>query len=391
VDPHSFLAEFRAAGALHRIEPAGAPPQWLVTTYREARQVLTDPRMSKRSDAAGLEPGWLINGSRSDAQPEYLLTLDPPEHTRLRKLVMRSFTGARIEGLRPRATHMAQELLDAVKARGGGDLVDDFALVFPLGVICELLGVPRQDGAEFHAWSNTIVAPIAGVEMESAFTDMTAYLRTLVSAKRADPGDDLLSGLITDVTDDKLTDDELVGMAFLLLIAGHSTTAAMIASATLKLMRRPHLLATLRDDPGQIPSAVEEFIRQDSPVQVTTERFATATTTIGDVQIARGDMVIVALNSANRDAARFSMPDEFDLSRDTSGHLGWGFGIHRCVGAPLARLEAQIALRALIEVIPNVEFEQLDTAIQWLPGLLVHGPAHLPVRYRSPEPTSVGR
>jgi cytochrome P450 len=175
-------------------------------------------------------------------------------------------------------------------------------------------------------------------------------------------------------------------MAFLLLIAGHSTTAAMIASATLKLMRQPHLLAALRDDPGQIPAAVEELIRQDSPVQVTTERFAIATTTIGDVQIARGDMVIVALNSANRDAARFSRPDELDLSRDTSGHLGWGFGIHRCLGAPLARLEAQIALRALIEVIPNVEFEQLDTTIQWLHGLLVHGPAHLPVRYRSPEP-----
>jgi cytochrome P450 len=379
-DPHSVLREMRGSGPAHRIEPEGAPAQWLITTYREARAVLSDPRVSKRSDSAGLERGWLVNGTRSDAQPEYLLTVDPPEHSRLRGLVLRSFTAGRLKSMRPRLEQIAREMIDELTTREDADLVDDFAMVFPLSAICELLGVPTQDGQDFRTWSNIIVAPTAGVEMETAFASMADYLTALVAAKRADPGADLLSSLITDVDEDKLTDDELVGMAFVLLVAGHSTTAVLLATASLRLMRDPELAQSLRDHPEQIPLAVEEFLRFDSPVQITTERFATEEMAIGEVQIQRGDMLIVALNSANRDTARFEGADEFDLSRNTIGHLGFGHGIHHCLGAPLARLEAEIALRALLEILPNLELTVSDEDIEWLPGLLVHGPAHLPVR-----------
>ena len=223
-------------------------------------------------------------------------------------------------------------MIDELTTREDADLVDDFAMVFPLSAICELLGVPTQDGQDFRTWSNIIVAPTAGVEMETAFASMADYLTALVAAKRADPGADILSSLITDVDEDKLTDDELVGMAFVLLVAGHSTTAVLLATASLRLMRDPELAQSLRDHPEQIPLAVEEFLRFDSPVQITTERFATEEMAIGEVQIQRGDMLIVALNSANRDTARFEGADEFDLSRNTIGHLGFGHGIHHCLG-----------------------------------------------------------
>jgi cytochrome P450 len=381
-DPHAVLRHLRGEGALHRMEPLGAPAQWLVTTYPEARAVLTDRRVSKRSDAAGLEAGWLMNGTRSDAVPPYMLTVDPPEHTRLRNLVLRSFTPARIAALRPRLEAIAQELLAAVLASSAADLVADFCLIFPVTVISELLGVPRQDSDEFHAWSNTIVSPTAGVDMEQAFADMTTYLTGLIEAKRKDHGDDLLTALIVDVDDDELSDGELVGMALVLLVAGHSTTAALLADMSLGLFRMPDLLTRLRADRDLIPVVIEEFIRHDGPVQVATERFATEDMVIGDQRIHRGDMLIVALSSANRDASRFASPDIFDPTREPTGHLGFGHGIHHCLGAALARLEATVAVSALIEVLPLVELTVSYDEIPWLPGLLVHGPAYLPVRTR---------
>jgi cytochrome P450 len=310
-DPHTLLGRLTAAGSAHRCEPAGAPPQWLVTGYQEAWSVLTDPRVSKRSERAGLEHGWLMSGLRDEVGIDYMLTLDPPEHTRLRQIVMRAFTPRRVDVLRPLTEKIAGRLADAVVARETPDLIDGFATPLPIAVISELLGVAAGDGDRFGSAAEQIVSPVAGQDRAESYQWMSEYLAGLVAGKRAEPGTDLLSALADDTVDDRLDDAELIGMAFLLLIAGYETTATLIGTILLGLARRPELVRRLRADPALEPSAVEELLRLDSPVQTGTERFATEDMYVGDTLVRRGDMLLVSFAAANRDPARFAEQDEF--------------------------------------------------------------------------------
>ncbi|MFD4506986.1 cytochrome P450 [Streptomyces sp. NPDC058457] len=378
-DPHAVLRRLTESGAAHRCEPAGAPPQLLVTGYEAARQVLTDPRVSKRSERAGLEPGWLMSGVRDEVGVDYMLTMDPPDHTRLRKVVARAFTPQRVEALRPRTREIASRLADDVLAAEAPDLVDGFAARVPISVICELIGVPLGDWDRFRWASEQIVAPVAGSDRVEAYVWMSGYLAELIAGKRAEPGPDLLSALATDTGDDRLTDPELVGMAFLLLIAGYETTANLIGAVLLGLARQPELLKALRADPGLIPGAVEEFLRLDGPVLTATERFATEDLRVGEVPVRRGDMLLVSLAAADRDPARFEDPDAFRPDRPAGGHLAFGHGVHHCLGAPLARMEAEVAVTAFVRRVAGLSLAVAEADLEWAPGLLMHGVRRLPV------------
>ncbi|MFF1683360.1 cytochrome P450 [Streptomyces sp. NPDC058256] len=377
-DPHTVLRQLTDSGSAHRCEPDGAPPQWLITGYEAARQVLTDPRVSKRSERAGLERGWLMSGVRDEVGVDYMLTVDPPEHTRLRKLVARAFTLQKIDALRPRTKEIASRLADDVLAQETPELIDGFASRVPIAVICELLGVPLGDWDKFRWASEQIVSPVAGGDREEAYVWMSGYLAELIAGKRADPGQDLLSALATDTADDRLTDAEMVGMAFLLLIAGYETTANLIGAVLHGLAQRPKLLQALRADPGLVPTVVEEFLRLDGPVVTATERFATEDMQVGDVLVRRGDMLLVSLAAANRDPARFEAPDSLRPGR-SAGHVAFGYGVHYCLGAPLARMEAEVAITTFVRRVEGLTLAVDEAELEWSPGLLMHGVRRLPV------------
>ncbi|GGK25011.1 cytochrome P450 [Streptomyces camponoticapitis] len=357
----------------------------MVTDYEEARSVLSDPRMSKRSEAAGLEPGWLMSGIRVPEQPPWLITLDAPEHTRLRRLAGRAFIPRQVEALRPAIQRTADRLLDDMLATGSqADLVDAFAFPLPALVICELLGVPAEDIPGFRSWTDVVTRSDAPELQQRAFIELSTYLGSLIGRKRDEPGDDLLSALAQPSDEETphdrpLDDAELVGVVLVLLVAGLETTGSLIGNAVLELLRRPELAASLRTDPDLMPDAVEEFLRFNGPAHATTERFATQDLTIGSLPIRRGDMVLVSLSAANRDPSRFSDADDLRIGRDTAGHMAFGHGPHYCLGAPLARAEAVVALNALLQRVPDLRLAVPENELTWRPGLLIHGPAILPV------------
>ena len=385
-DPYSVHARLRAQRPVTPVVMPGGPGAWLITGYAEARAALADSRLSKHM------PGWHPEpGSIFAALDLHMLNSDPPDHARLRKLVNKAFTARRVERLRPRITAITAGLLEDMSARGveGAqrgrlevDLLASFAFPLPITVICELLGVPAGDRDDFRTWSATIVANAAAPEVFQAHaTAMIRYFTALLAAKRRQPADDLLSALIAARDEaDSLSENELVSMAFLLLVAGHETTVNLIASGVLALLLNPAELARLRTEPALIGSAVEELLRYVNPVNHTTFRCAAEPVEIGGVRISRGDPVLVALSGANRDPARFGDPDRLDLGRDGSGHLAFGHGIHYCLGAPLARLEAEIAISGLVARFGSISLAVPAASLRWRPSTLIHGLESLPVR-----------
>ncbi|MGW5650627.1 cytochrome P450 family protein [Streptomyces humi] len=382
-DPYAVYATLREQGPVHFVRLPGGRDVWLVVGYDEARAALTDPRLSKNWQNSA---GWT-------SEPEaiigtHMLNTDAPDHTRLRRLVAKEFTARRTEALRPRIQQIADELLDAFPASGHTDLVDAFAFPLPIAVICDLLGVPDLDRNSFRTWSNAILAPATADDpAPSPIVSMRDYLTQLIDHKRRQPGDDLLSALIetTDDDGDRLSPDELRAMAFLLLVAGHETTVNLISNAVLALLTHPEQLAALRDDWTLLESTVEEVLRYDGPLKTATYRFATEPLTIGEATIPRHAPVLVALAAADRDTARFSQGDSFNIRRAANGHLAFGHGLHHCLGAPLARLEGQIALRSLFQRHPGLSLNTDPAELLWQDTDLTRGVHALPVRY-TPQP-----
>lgn len=389
-DPYSVYARLRERGPVHRAVLRDGSDAWLVVGHEEARAALSHPGLLKDWTAASRE--WK---ERELGDPEattslfgrHMLNADPPDHTRLRRMVSRAFTPRMIEALRPRVQEITDGLLDQFPKEGSADLVDVFAYPLPMAVICEVLGVPFIDGERFRAWSNRIVAPeeddpdgnLAAVEQ------LVGYLHQLIEAKRARPGDDVLSALIetTDEDGDRLSADELRAMAFLLLVAGHETTVNLIGNGVLALLRHPVQLAALREDFSLLDHAVEEMLRYEGPLEGATVRFSGREPVAlgGSVIPGGGRQVIVVLASAHRDPGRFPDPDTFDIRREPAPHLAFGHGIHYCLGAPLARMEGRIAIRSLLERCPGLVLDGDPAALAWRPGHLVRGVQRLPVRY----------
>ncbi|MGW3244683.1 cytochrome P450 family protein [Streptomyces sp. NPDC001070] len=383
-DPYPVYARLRERGPVHRVRTPDAGELWLIVGHDQARAALADPRFAKDSRALG----W--TSYDEELLGRHMLVADPPEHTRLRKLVAREFTSRRVEELAPRVEEITAGLLDAMLARpeGTADLVEALAYPLPITVICELLGVPDLDRAAFRAWSNEVVAPTGAEAERKAFEELAAYLDELIEDKRCSPGDDLMSALIRTTTEDgdRLSRSELSGMAFLLLIAGHETTVNLISNGVRALLGHPDQLALLRADMSLLDGAVEEMLRYDGPVETATFRFTTEPVDIAGTVIPAREPVLVALASADRDPHRFTEPDRFDIRRDTRGHVAFGHGLHYCLGAPLARLEGRIAVRALLERCPDLALDADPSALDWLPGMLMRGVRRLPVRFTPAGP-----
>ncbi|MFF3560727.1 cytochrome P450 [Streptomyces sp. NPDC002574] len=377
-DPYPVYARLRELGPVHRVRtPEGE--LWLIVGHDQARAALTDPRLAK--DARAL--GWISYDE--ELMGRHMLASDPPEHTRLRKLVAREFTARRIDQLASRVQEITNGLLDAMLSGPDtrADLVEALAYPLPITVICELLGIPDLDRAAFRAWSNEVVAPTGPEAEREAFEQLAAYLDELIEDKRCAPGDDLMSALIRTVAEDgdRLSRSELSGMAFLLLVAGHETTVNLISNGVRALLTHPDQLALLRADKGLLEGAVEEMLRWDGPVETATFRFTTEPVEIAGTVLPAREPVLVALASADRDPDRFGEPDRFDIRRDARGHIAFGHGLHHCLGAPLARLEGRIAIGSLLERCPDLALDIAPDALQWLPGMLIRGARRLPVRF----------
>jgi len=317
-----------------------------------------------------------------------MLDLDDPDHTRLRALVSKAFTPRRIELLRGRIEVLCEALLDDMNRKGerqgGAELVSDYALPLPATVIAELLGVPAEDHNKFHRWSNRLVSVSSGRDMVRALPaafSFVRYLRKMSERRRDDPQDDLITALIqVEEEGDKLSEDELLAMAFLLLVAGHETTVNLIASGTLALLEHPEQMEALGRDPSLIKPAVEELLRYTSPVEMATERYTSEDVEIAGTTIPRGEFVLAVLGSANRDERQFENPDVLDLARDPNRHLAFGRGgVHHCLGAPLARLEGHIALGAFLRRFPEVCLAVTPESLRWRRGVFLRGLERLPL------------
>ncbi|MGW2331607.1 cytochrome P450 family protein [Streptomyces sp. NPDC001700] len=351
---------------------------YLVTGYAEARQALADPRLSKNTTAF-----FADKGSKRQLHPavsQNMLASDPPQHTRLRKLVTKAFTTGSVAALRPFIEQVTDDLLDAWPTHGQVDVVADLAMPLPVTVICELLGVPEDNRADVKRWSADLFAAGQPERIDAASHTMAQYMADLIAEKREHPGGALLDDLIL-VRDgeDRLSEEELVSLAVLLLVAGHETTTNLISSALLALLQKPADLERLRHEPDLVPGALDELLRHSSPVSMATFRYTTEAITLGGTEIPADAPVQVAIGAANRDPTRFPAPEQVDLERDASGHLSFGHGIHRCLGAPLARAEAELALQKVLTRFPKLRLAVPPEDLIWRPTRLVQGLTALPV------------
>jgi cytochrome P450 len=314
-----------------------------------------------------------------------MLDLDPPDHTRLRALVHKAFTPSLVEQMRSRTQAIADELLDRVVSTGEMDLIRDFALPLPMTIITEILGVPAKDHDKFHKWSQAVVSltsPSPTLRVLPSVWKFIRYLRQFFKLRRRDPQNDLVSALIkAEEAGDKLNEDELLAMVFLLLIAGHETTVNLIGNGTLALIENPNEMRKLQSQPSLVKPAIEELLRYTSPVFTTTERYAREDTMIHGVTIPRGEMTLGVLGSANRDEAAFENPNELQINREPNRHLSFGQGIHFCLGAPLARMEAHIAFTTLFRRLPDLGLRSPAHSLRWRPSIFLRGLASLPVRF----------
>ena len=388
---HEVYARMREADpVLQQPGLDGETPIWFVTRYEDVEEVLLNDDVFVR-DPATVSPELAERFSPPDASLDamlnnHMLNRDGETHRRLRSLVSKAFTPAVVRGLRPRIEAIADELLNRVADQGRMELVADFAFPLPITVIAELLGIPVERQDDFRRWSNALVSPQLTEEEQAEglrlLQEFGAYMQQLVAARREAPGEDLLSRLIhVEEEGEGLNESELFSMMTLLIVAGHETTVSFIGNATLALLQHRSAWERLRAEPDLIPEAVEELLRYDSPVDRALTRFVAADTTLGGKRLRKGEPLIAVLGSANRDEDRFEEPDMVDIERAPNRHLAFGKGVHYCLGAPLARLEGEVALRALLERFPDLRLGVDPAEIVWRDVPLLRSLARLPVRW----------
>ncbi|GAB2677272.1 cytochrome P450 family protein [Nocardia goodfellowii] len=383
-DPHAVYRTLYERGPIHRVRVDGVAG-WLIVDHDVAKQAFTEPSISKKIGSPEGQAVLAKHGAADKfnaAITDNMLFADPPQHTRLRKLVQKAFAGRAIRDLGPRITDIADQLLDDMHGADTVDLLDSYAFPLPIAVICELLGVPDDDKDDFRAWTAGVVDESASIEVRTnAGISFFTYLTGLIPARTENPGDDLLSALIVAKDDgDQLDQQELISMLLLLLAAGHETTVNLIGNAVHELLRDPQLADRLRADPAGIPAFVEEILRTQGPVHLATARYTTAPVTLGGQHIDAGEFVMISIGAANRDAKRFPDPDRFDAGRADNKHVAFGHGMHFCVGAALARMEATVALTRLLARTSALSLDGEFGALAWRKSLLIHGLTALPVR-----------
>lgn len=387
-DPYPFYARLRAEAPVYRTILPDKQPAWLITRYEDVLMVLKDEqrfvknKQSAKTKAQLTKTPWIPPMFR--ALERNLLDLDGDDHARLRGLIHKAFTPRLIEQMRQRVETLSCELLDNAERKRAFDLISDYALPIPMTIISEILGVPPDDRPKFARLSKMMVSlsasPRGVLRTIPSVLAISRYLRRLFKERRAAPQDDLITALVqAEEAGDQLSEDELLSMVFVLLIAGHETTVNLIGSGTLALLENPDQVRLLRQQPELARNAVEELLRYVSPVEQATERYAREPVSLHGVTIPQGDLVYAVLASANRDEQQFDHPDKLDITRDARKHLAFGQSVHYCVGAPLARLEGQIAFRSLVERLPSLHLSVGSNALRWRAGLTIRGLEALPV------------
>lgn len=388
-NPFPFYAYLRAEAPVFKVQlpyPLKRPA-WIVSRYDDVMTVLKDERFSKDKfkvmtpEQRAKQP---YTPAAFKALERTLLDLDAPDHTRLRGLVHKAFTPKLVEQMRTRVDRISNELLDAMESKGEIDLIADYALPIPLTIIAEILGIPKEDVRKFGGWTKKVISiktPITALMATPTLLIMMRYLRKLFQQRRVDPQDDLITALVqAEEAGDQLSEDEMLTMVFVLVIAGHETTVNLIGTGMLELVRHHNQFERLRDNPQFIKPAVEELLRFVTPVETATERYVLEDVTIAATTIPRGDLVFAAVASANRDEQVFANPDSLDITRDPNRHLSFGQGAHYCVGAPLARLEGSIAINNLVQRFPNLRLAIPEERLAWRKIITLRGLERLPVK-----------
>lgn len=395
-NPYPTYAALRAASPIHRrLSADGKSAIWFLTRYDDVAALLRDHKRCVKNVTATFSPEQ--QALLPPTPPllrllsNHMLNLDPPDHTRLRALVNKAFTGHMVTQMESRIQTIADQLLDRVHTQGRMDLIEDFAFPLPMIVIAELLGIPPRDRLRFRNWSNAFVNPSANLQRSAkkmakagqVMEDFTRYMRQVFAERRLAPRDDLITHLLqAEENGDTFSEEELFSMMILLIVAGHETTVNLIGNGMLALLQYPEQRALLQTHPVLLPAAIEEMIRYDGPVERATMRFAIADILIGDVTIKRGDTVSLILAGADRDPAHFAHPDTFDITRENNRHLGFGLGIHYCLGSALARLEGQIAVNTLLQRYPTLQLTTPVGQLKWRTIPIMRGLHHLPVHWR---------
>ena len=394
-DPYPLFETMRAECPIQRVRLADGHEAWLVLGHVAAQQALKDGRLSKDIVAAlDEDPDVVDPGLPGPAFARHMMNLDPPDHSRLRRLVSRAFVPTRIAALEPSIERIARELLDELETAGPEsiiDLVEGFAYPLPFRVICELLGVPEEDRVALRQAFRTLFQPWSGApppEAVAASDLIVASLRHLVATHREQHQDDLVGVLVTaSDDDDRLTEQELLSTLFQLIVAGHDTTTSLIGNGVVDLLEHPDQLRLLREDPDRMPAAIEELIRFSAPVPHATFRVTSEPVDLEGVEIPAHEQVLICLGAANHDPGFYDNPAVLDVSREPRPHLGFGHGIHFCLGAPLARLEARIAFGALLGRFPDLRLAVDRRELRWThgDGLVLRGLDELPVRLGQPS------
>lgn len=392
-NPIPLYTQIRTETPVVQIMAGDKKPAWLLTRYSDVALALKDPRLGKNAfrilsnDERKEQVPWLPSFLRPLAST--MLDQDPPDHNRLRSLVHQAFTPRRVEELRGRVQTITNDLIAKARAKGEFDLVESLAAPLPMTVICEMLGVPEDERARFRTLTNRIVTVVSPTDMFLAMPTMwmlVRYVRSLIERRRHSTDDDLLTALIhAEEGGTRLSQDELLAMVFLLLVAGHETTVNLIASGTLALLDDPVSLDRLRKEPGLMKSAVEELLRFTSPVEIATERYTTEEVTYGDQLIPRGQRIFASLFAANFDSEVFDRPGHLQLDREPNRHVAFGAGPHYCLGAPLARMEGQIAMTAIVNELPGLRLAIPRTSVRWKPSMALRSLVQLPVRSHRPS------
>ncbi|MEU3183404.1 cytochrome P450 [Streptomyces sp. NPDC006923] len=376
-NPYPLYDRLREEGPAHKVTAPDGSTVWLVTRYADVRQGLADQRLARH-------PKYNRDGYTGIPLPDdlrvMLATTDPPHHTRLRSLINAAFTRRRIESLRSRVNEVVDGLLDDMAAGDGrADLVTALAAPLPITIICDLLGIPETERGTFRSYTDAIVGTDAERSAQGC-RDMVAFLKRMIALKRTEPDDALITGLIeARDQDDRLTESEMVGMGFMILIGGYDTTLSMISSGALALLRDPDRMAELRSHPERMTAAVEELLRFEAPVQNAIRRFATEDLVIGGVDIPAGSAVVLSIGSAGRDPRQYECPAQLDFERQETTHVSFGFGPHFCPGAQLGRMEVAVSLQKLIARFP--ELAPADDSLRYRPGFTFRELSTLPVTF----------
>jgi cytochrome P450 len=383
-NPYPFYDRLRRENPVLQVGLPDGQTAWLITRYDDVINAFKDKRISKDKLNSGQKQPWVPAFFKP--LDRNMLDVDDPDHARLRGLVHKAFTPRLIEALREIIEKLTEELILAAKARGRMDLIADLALPLPVAVISQMLGVPANERHRFHGWSNTVVASqsskFGALKAIPSVISFLRYIRKLIRLRRDHPQDDLSSALIqAEEAGDRLSENEMVAMIFLLLIAGHETTVNLIGNGMLALLTHANQMEQLRGDLSLMPSAIEELLRFDGPLEMATERFTLEPVEFSGVTIPAGAMVYVVIASANRDEQQFEHADELNITRANNRHLSFGQGTHYCLGAPLARLEAKIAITALLRHMPQLRLACPPAQIRWKPGLILRGVQALPLEF----------